>query len=110
MHISTYKLILTSLYSLAFLAGCASTTPYLDEHFGDSVNAAKAQQTLNPEASLDTEPVNGVDGQAANAAVDRYHRSFVQPPVTPNIFNIGVGSGGSNSGASGNGVTGSGTQ
>lgn len=92
MHTSTLKFILASLFASATLVGCATNTPVLDDHFGEAVNAAKAQQTINPDASLNTDPVAGVDGQAANAAVDRYHKSFVQPPAAASVFNIGVGS------------------
>jgi PBP1b-binding outer membrane lipoprotein LpoB len=78
------------------LTGCASSSaPNLDAHFGEAVNAAKAQQIINPDASLNVDPVAGLDGQAADAAMSRYHRSFVQPTVTPNVFNIGVSSGAS---------------
>jgi predicted small lipoprotein YifL len=100
MHISTFKFILAILLASVALTGCATQTPILDQHFGDAVNAAKAQQIINPDASQNTDPVAGIDGQAANASVDRYHKSFVQPPATTNIFNIGVGTG-SNTGASG---------
>lgn len=87
------------------LAGCASSSaPNLDAHFGEAVNAAKAQQIINPDASLNTDPVAGVDGQAADAAMSRYHRSFVQPAVTPNVFNIGVSSGSSGGMTSGGGA------
>lgn len=114
MHTSTFKFILAALLASVAMAGCASKTPYLDEHFGEAVNAAKAQQTINPDASLSVDPVAGVDGQAADAAVDRYHKSFVQPPVTPNVFNIGIGTSGStgasSSGASSSGTTSSGTR
>lgn len=99
MHTLTIKFILAALLAPMVLAGCANQTPVLDEHFGEAVNAAKAQQTINPDASLNTDPVAGVDGQAANAAVDRYHKSFVQPPTTANTFTIGVGTGGSGGGA-----------
>ncbi|MDP3743088.1 MAG: hypothetical protein Q8Q76_01940 [Methylotenera sp.] len=103
MHTSTLKFILASLFASATLAGCATNTPVLDEHFGEAVNAAKAQQIINPDASLNTDPVAGVDGQAANAAVDRYHKSFVQPPATTNVFNIGVGGSSGSSGSSSGG-------
>lgn len=95
-------ILMLSLLAPLF-AGCASSaTPKIDAAFGDAVNAAKAQQTMNPEASQNTEAVVGIDGEAANAAVDRYHKSFEKPPTTGNIFNIGVGSGvGSGSGSSG---------
>ncbi|MFA7351296.1 MAG: hypothetical protein WC009_11080 [Methylotenera sp.] len=110
MHTSTLKLILASLFTSAMLVGCATNTPMLDEHFGEAVNAAKAQQIINPDASLNTDPMTGVDGQAANAAVDRYHKSFVQPPATANVFNIGIGSSGGTSGASGSGTSSSGAR
>ncbi len=106
MHTSTLKLILASLFASSTLVGCATNTPVLDEHFGEAVNAAKAQQIINSDAALNTDPVAGVDGQAANAAVDRYHKSFVQPPATTNVFNIGVGSA-SGTGSSGSSSSGS---
>lgn len=103
MQISMIKTDLVLAMLAIALAGCASTsTPRLDASFGDAVNAAKAQQTANPEASLNSVPPNGIDGEAANALMDRYHKSFEKPPATGNIFNIGVGSGtGSGSGSSG---------
>lgn len=86
---TTYKSLgLTAL--LLALGGCASSTPTLDSHFGEAVNSAKAEQTVNPEASQNTDPVAGVDGKAAKAAVDRYHESYKNPPATP-VFTIGVG-------------------
>ena len=93
MHTSTFKTILGLLLASVALAGCATKTPVLDQHFGEAVNAAKAQQTINPDASLNQDPVAGIDGQAANGAVDRYHKSFVQPPASTNVFTIGVGGG-----------------
>lgn len=90
---------------VAGLTGCAtSSTPQFDSGFGDAVNAARAQQTLNPEASQNTKPVDGMDGKAANSVMDRYHQSFDKPTPVGNIFNIGVGSsGGSSTGSSGSG-------
>ena len=103
LKLTPLKLVLSMLIA-AGLVGCVNPAPapVVDENFGNAVNAAKAQQIVNPDASLNTDPVAGVDGQAADAAMNRYHRSFVQPPITPNIFNIGVSSGGgSTSGTSG---------
>lgn len=102
------KPIFLSLTISVLLTGCVSSpSPYLDAHFGDAVNTAKAQQVINPDASLNPDPVAGVDGQAADAAMSRYHRSFVQPPITPNVFTIGVGTSGGMTG--GTGGSGSGT-
>lgn len=71
------------LLAVAVLAGCAPTTPNLDAKFGDAVNKAKAQQTLNPNASRNTDPVAGIDGQAANAIIDRYHKIYEAPTPAP---------------------------
>ena len=88
------KTRLSTLMSAALataLAGCASTTPNLDRTFGQAVNQAKAQQTLNPDASLNTDPVSGLDGVAANAAIDNYTKSVNAPPEKATIINIGGG-------------------
>jgi hypothetical protein len=85
----TYKSLLLSVAVIA-LAACASPTPNLDSRFGEAVNSAKADQIVNPDASQNTDPVAGVDGKAAKAAVDRYHESYKNPPATP-VFTIGVG-------------------
>lgn len=88
---TSQSLLFTAL--IIGLGGCASHTPNLDSRFGDAVNTAKAEQTVNPDASQNTDPVAGVDGKAAKAAVDRYHESFKNPPATP-VFTIGVGGSG----------------
>src|SRR5437660_12636276 len=73
---------------------CIATSPRLDARFGDSVNVAKAQQTLNPEASKNRNVVAGMDGKAAEEAILRYRESFKNPPPPANVFTIGVSSGG----------------
>ncbi|MFZ2855488.1 MAG: hypothetical protein WAZ34_15440 [Rhodocyclaceae bacterium] len=71
------------------IAGCASTTPNLDARFGQAVLAARAQQTINPDASLNADPVSGLDGRAAREAMGRYHDSFKTPPPSFSVINIG---------------------
>jgi type IV pilus biogenesis protein CpaD/CtpE len=91
MHSTTLKIVLTGLLASAALSGCAPTTPRLDANFGDAVNTAKAQQIVNPDASLNTDPVAGLDGTAANSVIDRYNKSYEKPPAPANVFSIGVG-------------------
>jgi hypothetical protein len=83
------------------LAGCASTTPLLDAHFGEAVLAARAEQTIDLRASLNSDPVSGLDGQAAREAMGRYHDSFKKPPPSFNVINIGGSIAGSGSGGGG---------
>ncbi|MGE5469744.1 MAG: hypothetical protein ACM3X0_02985 [Bacteroidota bacterium] len=78
------------------LAGCvATTTPETDRRLGDAMTMMRAQQTMNPEASRNTEPVTGIDGKAAKGALDNYRDSFRKPPAeTPNFLSIGGAGGG----------------
>lgn len=93
----TYKLVMvTRAVLLASLLTACSSTPYLDSRFGEAVNMAKAQQTINPEASQDMDPVTGIDGKAAKEGIDRYHESFKTPPSTAGILTIDVLGGGGN--------------
>ena len=85
------------LVTTTLMAGCVAQTPHLDETFGEALNTAKAQQIINPDASQNKDPVAGIDGQAANASIDRYHKSYERPPAQPNVFTIGVGTGTSTS-------------
>lgn len=85
---------LLTIVSVLFMAGCATAAPHLEERFGLAVNTAKAQQTVNPEASRNRDPVAGIDGIAADHAIDEYHKSFLAPEPTFPVINIGVGGGG----------------
>lgn len=79
----------------AGLAGCAeTTTPHMDQYFGQAVNQAKAQQTINPDASRNTDPVAGMDGKAGQAVADRYYEGMQKEPAPVTVINIGGGLGG----------------
>lgn len=78
---------------IVLLSGCTSTTPVVDSHFGEAVRAARAAQTLNPQASANRNPVMGLDGKSGATAVERYQDSFKTPPKTFEV--IGIGGGGS---------------
>jgi hypothetical protein len=68
-----------TLYACALLAlaGC-STSPRIDDHFGEAVRANLSAQVANPAASNSANPATGVDGHAARAAQERYEKSFTQ--------------------------------
>lgn len=94
--------ITSLLLAIAVLTGCAPITPRLDTRFGDAVGIARAQQTINPEASLNTDPVKGIDGQAGDAAFDNYRNSFRNPPP-PLRGAVSVGTRGVSGGGGGGG-------
>ncbi len=61
---------------LAILGGCAhyyyqGESP-LDKNWGRSFESAKYNETLNPESGENLEPVEGLDGAAAEIAQQRY--------------------------------------
>lgn len=87
----------TMLLAAAALAmGACTTTPQnLDAQMGHSVEMIKALQVANPQAATDTRPVEGIDGKAADALVERYHKTFSAPQPTVNVYSIGVGGSGS---------------
>lgn len=82
------------LLAVTVLAGCAPASPRLDAKFGDAVNTAKAQQIINPDASRNTNPVAGIDGQAANAIINNYHKSYEAPaPASSGVIGVVTGTG-----------------
>jgi hypothetical protein len=75
------------------LAGCAAPTPQFDARFGDAVRSARAQQVVNPGAAANTDPVRGLDGQSARAALERYQKSFAAPAAQGGQSLLGGGGG-----------------
>ena len=66
---------------LALFAGCSRSGPVyeetlLDKNWGRSVETAKYNQILNPEAGKDLTPVEGLSGKAADNSVQKYENSF----------------------------------
>jgi hypothetical protein len=87
---TSFKLISACALSV-MLTACVANTPEWDQHFGESVRAAIALQTINPNAAKNTDPVLGIDGKAANETMGRYQTTFKDPPPTANSFTIGIG-------------------
>lgn len=89
MKTNTFHLISTLL--LLAMAGCANTTtPHYDQHYGEAVRTVIAQQTINPDASKNTDPVAGLDGKAAEQTMNNYDKSFSKPE-TGKALSITIG-------------------
>lgn len=73
---------------LVLAAACTSPTPNYDARFGDAVRQARLAQTLHP-GLVSTDPVAGMDGKSAEAAVQRYQDSFRAPPPVTSVIQIG---------------------
>jgi type IV pilus biogenesis protein CpaD/CtpE len=63
----------------------------LELDYGTSYRLAVYGQILNPDAEKNTEPVTGLDGQAAEVIIDKYRKSFEKPKKDP-VYILNVGS------------------
>jgi len=91
-------LILTAVAALVFMLGCTSVPgqkqqTLLEKNWGRSFEAAKYNQILNPEAGRNADPVEGLDGEAAEANTAKYLKGFTSEELPPvydiNLNNIG---------------------
>ena len=75
---------------LALFAGCSSSGPVheetlLDKNWGRSVETAKYNQILNPDAGKNLTPVEGFNGKAADNSVKKYENSFKKETMQENM-------------------------
>ena len=75
---------------LALSAGCSSSGPVheetlLDKNWGRSVETAKYNQILNPDAGKSLTPVEGLNGKAADNSVKKYEDSFKKEAKQENM-------------------------
>lgn len=81
--------------SLSLNPGCGGQQVHqnesmLEKNWGRSYEAAKYNQILNPDAGKDLSPVEGLDGAAAEAGVDKYRQSFQKAPAQQS-YNLNLG-------------------
>jgi hypothetical protein len=68
----------------------SSNMSRLELDYGTSYRLAVYGQILNPDAGKNTEPVTGLDGQAAEVIMNKYRKSFEKPKKDPvYILNVG---------------------
>ena len=70
--------------------GCATEPSRVEMDYGTSFKLAKYNQTLNPHAEKNLEPVTGIDGKAGDKIVEKYQKSFERPLPTAPTFSITV--------------------
>ena len=72
---------------LALSAGCSAAGPLhqetlLEKNWGRSVETAKYNQILDPDAGKDLTPVEGLSGKAEDNSVEKYENSFKKESET----------------------------
>jgi hypothetical protein len=76
-------------------AGCAGNLPQperadtLDAHWSKSIQTAKSDQVLNPEAGKEPTPVEGFDGQSANTQLRKYRKTLQERKKVKETVGIG---------------------
>ena len=83
-------IVVLAMFSVS-LWGCAGNIPeaqrvdYLNMNFGKSLETAKNNQILNPDAGKNLEPVVGLNGEAAEQGVDKYKESFKEQQMERDV-------------------------
>ncbi|MBA3038090.1 MAG: hypothetical protein FP814_16570 [Desulfobacterium sp.] len=83
---------ITIIPALFFMfTACTEYNPTrLEMDYGTSVKLARFNQILYPEAEKKLDPVTGLDGEAAKAIMDKYHKGFEESKhETSYVFNLG---------------------
>lgn len=62
--------------------GCAGPSR-VEMDYGTSYKLARFNQTLDPDAEKNLDPVTGFDGEAAKAVTERYRKDFAKEPQKP---------------------------
>jgi hypothetical protein len=84
-------IVIGFLAGAALLGGCADTRQTrLEGDFGTSHGLSVFNQTLNPEAESNLQPVEGLDGQAAVNNMNKYRDSFGKD-TQPTTYTINIG-------------------
>ena len=93
-------LLLIGLMVLSVSMGCAELSRLevgcmgpnrVEMDYGTSYKLAIFNQTLNPEAEKNLEPVEGFDGTAAQAVTEKYRKGFREESEKP-VYSLSVGS------------------
>ena len=75
------RISLCCFFLIASLAACAPSR--LDMDFGTSFKLQKFNQIADLEAGKEVEPVEDMDGKAAEATMEKYQKGFEKEPPAP---------------------------
>ena len=72
------------------LISCTTPASRVEMDYGTSARLAVVNQTLNPEAGKNLDPVRGMDGETAEGIMKRYREGFEKEAPAPTYsFTIG---------------------
>ena len=87
--LTTRSSLIAFFIALLAFAGCTQST--LNNNWGNSFEASKANQIANPQASENLDPVVGLDGQIAESNMERL-RQGPDGQKKSSTYNLRLGS------------------
>ncbi len=87
-----YMLFIGVIAAFSLTIGCAWQQSRVEMDYGTSHQLQIYNQTLNPEAAKNQAPVTGLNGSAAQNAVDKYQKGFEKESPTSTTYQINMGS------------------
>ncbi|MHC4269359.1 MAG: hypothetical protein ACYSTS_12935 [Planctomycetota bacterium] len=81
----TFFVLISLLVIVILLGGCSLYESRLEKDYGNSHRLAIVNQTLNPEAEKNLEPVYGIDGKTTNTIVESFQKSFEERKREPSF-------------------------
>lgn len=82
--------LLVGLVGIFLISVSCAGPSRVEMDYGTSFRLARFNQTLNPDAEKNLEPVTGFDGRAAQATIERYRKGFQEKTEAP-VYSISIG-------------------
>lgn len=79
----TFFVLINLTVIVMLLGGCTVFESRLEKDYGNSHRLAIVNQTLNPEAEKNLEPVYGIDGKTTNIIVESFQKGFEERSRDP---------------------------
>ena len=76
LNTNLYVLLLLTLFATF---GCAKPETTVDTFHGSSYQLALDRQIANPEAGIDPQPIEGMEGKIEQLVLTRYEEGFKRP-------------------------------
>lgn len=81
-------LFVCAFFLFTSLPACAPSRLEMD--YGTSVKLQKFNQTVDLEAGKKVEPVEGMDGKAAQGTMEKHQKGFEKEPPAP-VYTLSIG-------------------
>ena len=90
MNKTRIVLFLSMIIATALVCSACATPSKVADNWGTAYYAQKQGQIVNPDASKNLQPVEGLYGQAAEAAMGQYLKSFTEKASQDSSSSMGA--------------------